>query len=275
MPRNPHGDSASKRSQALWDNLFATLTAIVHERTQRQSAHTPRLSMPEVFEWRTPSLQSVPIYRVLISPERFAYLNQLVTPTASTEEPSQPVKPAKSALIELYKVGDSYFVRDGNARANLARTRGQLFVAAQVTECVIAEQRADAAMVRHLLLEHERAELMQATHLDCTRPDPQLDSQTLGNLPLLQRHIGAWMHERGIAPNDDGAALWYDTVYMPVIGLLRRQQVLHALPQHSELDVYLWAFERHHSDCGADAVSFRTRLPSALSDILTLGRVLR
>ncbi len=36
--------------------------------------------------------------------------------------------------VELYKVGDTYFVIDGNHRISVARTRGQLFIDAYVIE---------------------------------------------------------------------------------------------------------------------------------------------
>jgi len=42
--------------------------------------------------------------------------------------------------IELLKVGDAYFVRDGNHRVSVARTRGQVFIDAQVIEIVGPEQ---------------------------------------------------------------------------------------------------------------------------------------
>jgi hypothetical protein len=36
--------------------------------------------------------------------------------------------------VELLKIGDGYFVRDGNHRISVARSRGQDFVDADVTE---------------------------------------------------------------------------------------------------------------------------------------------
>lgn len=36
--------------------------------------------------------------------------------------------------VELYKVGDSYYVRDGHHRISVARTRGQVYIDAQVIE---------------------------------------------------------------------------------------------------------------------------------------------
>jgi hypothetical protein len=36
--------------------------------------------------------------------------------------------------VELYKIGQAYFVNDGNHRVSVARTRGQAFIDAYVTE---------------------------------------------------------------------------------------------------------------------------------------------
>jgi hypothetical protein len=37
-------------------------------------------------------------------------------------------------LVELYKVGDSYFVQDGHHRISVARAKGQDFIDAYVIE---------------------------------------------------------------------------------------------------------------------------------------------
>jgi hypothetical protein len=44
--------------------------------------------------------------------------------------------------VELYKLGDAYFVKDGNHRVSVARAHGQAFIEAYVTEMDMATNSA-------------------------------------------------------------------------------------------------------------------------------------
>jgi hypothetical protein len=44
-------------------------------------------------------------------------------------------------------------------------------------------------------------------------------------------------------PEDEAVAHWYDTVYQPVIGIIRAHRLLEDFPGRTEADLYLWIMD--------------------------------
>ncbi len=68
--------------------------------------------------------------------------------------------------IQLYKVGDVYFVKDGNHRVSVARERGVEFIDAEVIEGHIRVPLYASMSPAELLLQVEYAEFLRRTDLD-------------------------------------------------------------------------------------------------------------
>ncbi len=43
-----------------------------------------------------------------------------------------------------------------------------------------------------------------------------------------------------------GVAHWYDTVYMPIIKIIRESSILKEFPDKTEGDLYLWVLDHQH-----------------------------
>ena len=188
-------------------------------------------------------LKSAPIYQIIGRPARYDDIDRWLAaaPVGAAGDRAE----SRQTLIELYQVAETYFVKDGNRRVAEARARGQLFLLARVTECVIDGALDDPAdMYAQLLLEEYR-DFEAATDLAQLRPAQQIACTALGGYAELLRQIemyrfdlAAWLGrpiERQVA-----ATSWYDTLYLPVISALRRQHVLEDLPGRSEADLYIW-----------------------------------
>ena len=159
--------------------------------------------------------------------------------------------------VELYKLGDAYFVRDGNHRVSVARANGAKFIEAFVTEVktdvplTIDDFERDAWLIKA-----ERADFMSETRLDELRPDHAVDLTEPGRYAILLRHIEVHRYfqnlerERaGIAEEMDWEAAvtsWYDNVYTPVIQAIRQYGTLESFPGRTEADLYLWI--THHRE---------------------------
>jgi hypothetical protein len=39
---------------------------------------------------------------------------------------------------------------------------------------------------------------------------------------------------------------WYDTVYMPVVGIIRESKIMKEFPGKTESDLYLWVLDHQH-----------------------------
>ncbi len=163
--------------------------------------------------------------------------------------------------VELYKIGAIYFVKDGNHRISVARMQGMLEIDALVTELEVDVPLAPTLSMQDLLLKEEYSDFLTWTNLAQIRPDQQIEFSEPGGYLDLVQHINAHRyylsHERGFeVPREEATASWYDQVYMPVIEVLRRNEVLRAFPGRTEADLYRWIMDhrwylREHNG-GAD-----------------------
>lgn len=150
--------------------------------------------------------------------------------------------------VELYKIGDIYFVRDGNHRVSVARQHGQHYIDALVTELVVDVPLDPDLSVRDMLLIEEYSDFLEWTDLARLRPQQRIEFSETGGYLDLVRHINGHRYymelERG-APveRDEAVADWYDNVYMPVIESIRRHNVLRHFPGRTEADLYRWIMD--------------------------------
>lgn len=150
--------------------------------------------------------------------------------------------------VELYKLGDIYFVKDGHHRISVARLQGQLDIDAVVTELIVDVPLSADLSLRDLLLKEEYSDFLAWTRLADLRPGLRIEfSEPGGHLALVQ-HINAHRYylsqEQGEdVPQDEAVTSWYDNVYMPVVEVLRAQEALAAFPGRSEADLYRWIMD--------------------------------
>jgi len=167
--------------------------------------------------------------------------------------------------IQLYKVGDVYFVLDGNHRVSVAREHGATYIDAEVQEAVthikLTENDIDANNL-HMLGEYE--EFLERTKLDKLRPSQNLRFSIGGAYSRLLEHIAMHRYYMGLEQKrdiseDEAVVDWYDRVYMPIIEAVRKDNILPDFPGRTESDLYLWVIDHQHylrercSDCEIDA----------------------
>src|SRR5699024_9072130 len=82
--------------------------------------------------------------------------------------------------VQLYKVGDIYFVKDGNHRVSVARERGVEYIDAEVIEGHVRVPLSPTMSTTELLLQAEYAEFLRRTDLDRLQPDHEIRPSALG-----------------------------------------------------------------------------------------------
>lgn len=150
--------------------------------------------------------------------------------------------------VELYKLGEIYFVKDGNHRISVARERGQVFVDAYVTQIEISVRLTPDLRMDDLAMKKEYALFLLHTGLERTRPDANLETTLPGTYERLLVHIAVHRWYLGEQRHnevalEEAAAHWFDTVYLPLVEIIRQQDVLKEFPGTSEADLYLWIME--------------------------------
>ena len=150
--------------------------------------------------------------------------------------------------IDVYKVGEVYFVRDGNHRVSVARERDQEFIDAYVTEIDVPIPLTPDMDLRAVIEKKDYAEFMQQTNLNRLRPDSDLELSMKEEFGRLLMHIDAHRYyksrERGYEiPFEEAAVSWYDNVYLPLIDLIRENYLDKDLQDFNLTDLYLFVSE--------------------------------
>jgi hypothetical protein len=154
--------------------------------------------------------------------------------------------------VNLYKVGDVYFVLDGNHRVSVAREHGVKFIDADVQEAVTrVPVTADDIDADALVLLGEYAEFLDRTHLDVLRPNQNIRFSIGGGYARLIEHIAVHRYYMGLdqkrdISEDEAVVDWYDNVYMPIVEAIRKDDILDDFPGRAEADLYLWIIDHKH-----------------------------
>lgn len=154
--------------------------------------------------------------------------------------------------IQLYKVGELYFVLDGNHRVSVAREHGAAFIDAEVTEATSrVSATANDLDADTLSILGEYADFLERTHLDKLRPEQVIRFSIGGAYARLVEHIAMHRYFMGLDLkrdiSDEEAVLdWYDNVYMPIVRAIREENILKHFPGRTEADLYLWIIDHKH-----------------------------
>lgn len=150
--------------------------------------------------------------------------------------------------IDVYKIGEVYFVQDGNHRVSVARQLGAKYIQAYVTEVRTHVQITPDIEPDELILKAEYNQFLEQTHLDQLRPEADLSVTVPGKYPTLLDHIDVHRYYMGIdfqrpIPYKEAVTHWYDHVYMPIVEMVHERGMLRDFPNRTETDLYIWIAE--------------------------------
>jgi hypothetical protein len=150
--------------------------------------------------------------------------------------------------VDLWKISDVYFVRDGNHRVSVARWMGQRHIDALVTELLVDVPLTPDLSVRTLLFAEEYSDFLEWTNLHTLRPNQRIEFSELGGYLELVRHINAYRYSLGqqlgrTIDRDEAVAGWYDVVYLPIVQVIREQHAIKRFPGRTEADLYRWVMD--------------------------------
>ena len=100
--------------------------------------------------------------------------------------------------VEVYQIGEAYFVMDGNHRVSVAKQLGATHIEAYVTECHTKVPLSPDVRPEDLIVKAEYAEFLEHTRLDELRPDADLSISLAGRYRELEEHISVHRYFMGI-----------------------------------------------------------------------------
>ncbi len=150
--------------------------------------------------------------------------------------------------IDVYKIGEVYFVIDGNHRVSVAKQIGAASIQAYVREVPSPVTIEAGDQLDEVLLKAEYSRFIEETQLDSLRPESHVRFTSPGQYPRLLENIKGYhqlleIDQRKNVSFHEAVGDWYDHVYLPVIELIREQGLQHEFPHRTEADLFLWIKE--------------------------------
>ncbi|MBO6000905.1 MAG: transcriptional regulator [Spirochaetales bacterium] len=238
------------------------------------------------FRWSNPNLLSLYEVTKLIKPEAEAYKGMQTIPVAKIIGSENRYHDFSSAFypknirlqtrwesvdaariddvilppISVYKLGDVYFVRDGNHRVSVARSQGVEFIDAEVVELtskIPLEEGMTLNEIRKRVVEYERERFIEQFEPDYL-PMDRIVFTTPGSYPEMVNHILVHKYYANQDRDDEmtfaeGAKSWYENVYLKVVHAIEQEHLLIDFPGQTEADMYMWLVRRWDSMKRTDA----------------------
>ena len=225
-----------------------------------------KLIKPEAQSYK--GMQAIPVKNIIGSENRYHDFSSAFLPRYNNlKERWESVDAARLDNITLppisvYKLGEWYFVRDGNHRVSVARTEGQEYIDAEVVELsteIPLEEGMTLNELKKRVVANEREHFLKQynpTYL----PMEKIYFTSPGAYPEMVHHI--MVHKYYINQTIDheisfqeGAESWYRNVFQPLVEAIDKENLRSHHPGCSDGDIYMWLVRHWDEMKRVDALS--------------------
>lgn len=199
--------------------------------------------------------QQVNLRKIVGSVARYSDFNRAFRPRTQTlRERWQRTLDSRERLppVELYRVGDVFFVVDGHHRVSVAREAGARTIAAEVWEYETRVPVESNDALIDILIRQEYLEFLEQSRLDVNRPEQRLIFTVPGRYRQLGTEIAQhreWLDRQHIytVSYEEAAADWFDSVCAPMAVVIREQHILAAFPGRTEADLIAYILRHRYA----------------------------
>jgi uncharacterized ParB-like nuclease family protein len=200
-------------------------------------------------------LQEIPLNRIRGSVGRYddftsAFLPRKKHLRQRWERVDVAMMAGKTPPIDVYQVGESYFVLDGNHRVSIARQHGLETIEAYVKEFSTPYGLSPEADIDELLIKSERVEFLEiigragppaVREIVFTCPD------CYGDLMDMIETYRQGLEEVAEKPVsiEKAVTAWYEEVFSPAIEIIQKNNLLARFPNRTEADLFIWAWKNN------------------------------
>lgn len=268
-------DFRKARSKAEFQRLWALITG----KTDKLLPYDEITQRLHATGFSSKGLMEIPVDAIVGSVNRYQDFNHNFLPLHDEDRQrwasvkAMMTSPGSAGLppIRVYKLGDAYFVLDGNHRVSIAKDMGMDMVEAYVTEIRPKVALSPDDSPEDIILKEEYADFLVETQADRILPEANLQLTFPGFYDTLLEHIKVHRYYMGIEqsreiPWDEAVRDWYEKVYLPVVKVIREQGILHEFPERTETDLYLWILD--HQSYIQQEVGWPIRPEKAASDLI-------
>lgn len=202
-------------------------------------------------------IQNIPLDQIRGSVGRYKDFTQSFLPKRSYmqgrwENVSMVVTTRGTPPIEVYQVGDAYFVLDGNHRVSIARQNEAETIEARVYEYATHVDLSADADIEEVLIKAEYLDFLEATELNKSHPEANIEFTVPGRYPELEQQIAAYRKVLEQIDEEqhsfqESASIWYELIYSPSVQIIQVQNALEQFPNRTEADLFIWVW-RHNRE---------------------------
>lgn len=240
-------DFQQARQKADLQGIFARLSGDSNELLSYEEVRQKL----KAYEGNTTTLKEIPLDAIIGSVGRYTDFTRDFLPRRDSNKTrwTSIMEKALGAQglppIEVYQVGEAYFVIDGNHRVSVARQLEADKIQAYVTIVQSRVPLSPDTQPDDLILKAEQVNFLELTQIDKLRPEADLRLTLPGQYPILEEHIQVHRYYMGLdqrrnIPYEQAVTHWYDQVYLPVVNIIREHGILERFPNRTETDLYLW-----------------------------------
>ncbi len=150
--------------------------------------------------------------------------------------------------ISLYELGGLYFVRDGNHRVSVAKSRGVETLDAEVVS-LQSEIKLKAGSTKEQMeaqvIYYEKRVFYSETNFGDITDYWCLDFSSTGQYDVIYNHIITHryyinMNRNEEIPFEDAVMSWFENVYLPVISVIKSYHILRLFKNRTLSDLYIY-----------------------------------
>ena len=258
------GDFIKAHRHAVFQGIFSTFRW--HNPNLLSFYEVTKLIKPEAESYK--GMQVIPVKQIIGSENRYHDFSSAFYPmNTHLERRWESIDAAHLddvvlPPISVYKLGDTYFVRDGNHRVSVAKSRGVEFIDAEVVELtskIPLEEGITLNEIKKRVVAYERQRFIDQfnpTYL----PMDRIDFTAPGSYPEMVNHI--MVHKYYLNQNrkdeisfEEGAVSWFNNVYLPIADAIEKEHLLAEFPGQTEADLYMWLVRRWDEMKRVDALA--------------------
>lgn len=243
-------DFARARNKALFNE-------IQHLLTPEEAAMISLKAVRKVIKTQSETyigMKVIPINKIVGSEGRYRdFDNQFFPKRSIIKERWEHVDEAviKDIVlppIKVYELGGLYFVRDGNHRVSVAKSKGVEFIDAEVvslqTEIKLSPARTLNGMMKQII-SYEKRNFYFVTNFGDITDYWVLDFSTAGQYDVIYNHILTHKYfinqnQTEEIPMEDAILSWFNNVYLPVVTTIQKYKIMKYFRKNTVSDLYVW-----------------------------------
>lgn len=203
-------------------------------------------------------VENIPLDAIIGSVGRYADFTRSYWPLSDrADQRWAKVKMAVSDMtgvppIEVYQIGEAYFVKDGNHRVSVFREMGATHIQAYVAQLASKVPLSPDDDIEDVILKAEYLDFLEYTQLDKLRPQADIRVSVPGAYQNIREHIQIYQHylsqaQKRDVPLSETVTQWYDNYYCVVIAAIDRLGIRRDFPGHTDGDIYIRVWKHRGS----------------------------